>query len=323
MKIALLGAAGGIGQALAFLLKMQLPAHSILSLYDVSPVTPGVAVDLRHIPTAVSVIGYSGPDPTESLQDADIVLVAAGAPRKPGMERNDLFKINAMITQSLLQQIAQTTPLACIGIITNPLNSLVPLAAEVLKQAQVYDWRKLFGITTLDLTRATTFIAELKGCDPRTITLPIIGGHSEQTILPLFSQLPHLTFSDSEIAALTQRIQQAGTEVVQAKAGYGSATLAMAYAGAQFALKLIHALQGEPQVEVTAYVDSEAPYSRFFCHPLLLGSEGIAQRQPIGPLSPDEQQALEQLLPTLKADIQWGQAYGVNSVVDVKRFASV
>lgn len=53
MKVAVLGAAGGIGQALALLLKTQLPSGSELSLYDIAPVTPGVAVDLSHIPTAV------------------------------------------------------------------------------------------------------------------------------------------------------------------------------------------------------------------------------------------------------------------------------
>ena len=55
MKIAILGAAGGIGQALSLLLKTQLPAGSELSLYDIAPLTPGVAVDLSHIPTAVKV----------------------------------------------------------------------------------------------------------------------------------------------------------------------------------------------------------------------------------------------------------------------------
>ena len=57
MKVAVLGAAGGIGQALALLLKLQLPAESELSLYDIAPVTPGVAKDVSHIPTAVKVEG--------------------------------------------------------------------------------------------------------------------------------------------------------------------------------------------------------------------------------------------------------------------------
>lgn len=55
MKVAVLGAAGGIGQALALLLKNRLPAGSELSLYDIAPVTPGVAADLSHIPTDVKV----------------------------------------------------------------------------------------------------------------------------------------------------------------------------------------------------------------------------------------------------------------------------
>jgi len=74
MKVAVLGAAGGIGQALALLLKLQLPAGSDLALYDIAPVTPGVAVDVSHIPTAVSVKGFSGEDPTPALEGADVVM---------------------------------------------------------------------------------------------------------------------------------------------------------------------------------------------------------------------------------------------------------
>ncbi len=67
MKVAVLGAAGGIGQALALLLKNRLPAGSELSLYDIAPVTPGVAVDLSHIPTDVKVKGFCGEDPSPAL----------------------------------------------------------------------------------------------------------------------------------------------------------------------------------------------------------------------------------------------------------------
>ena len=58
MKVSVLGAAGGIGQPLALLLKNSLPAGTELALYDVNPVVPGVAVDLSHIPTPVKVQGY-------------------------------------------------------------------------------------------------------------------------------------------------------------------------------------------------------------------------------------------------------------------------
>jgi len=93
MKVAVLGAAGGIGQALALLLKLQLPAESELSLYDIAPVTPGVAKDVSHIPTAVKVEGFAGEDPTPALKGADVVLISAGVARKPGMDRSDLFNI--------------------------------------------------------------------------------------------------------------------------------------------------------------------------------------------------------------------------------------
>ena len=78
MKVAVLGAAGGIGQALALLLKLQLPAESELALYDIAPVTPGVAKDVSHIPTAVKVEGFAGEDPTPALKGADVVLISAG-----------------------------------------------------------------------------------------------------------------------------------------------------------------------------------------------------------------------------------------------------
>ena len=228
MKVAVLGAAGGIGQALALLLKTQLPSGSELSLYDIAPVTPGVAVDLSHIPTDVKIKGFSGEDATPALEGADVVLISAGVARKPGMDRSDLFNVNAGIVKNLVQQIAKTCPQACIGIITNPVNTTVAIAAEVLKKAGVYDKNKLFGVTTLDIIRSNTFVAELKGKSATEVEVPVIGGHSGVTILPLLSQIPGVSFSDQEIADLTKRIQNAGTEVVEAKAGGGSATLSMA-----------------------------------------------------------------------------------------------
>ena len=82
MKVAVLDAAGGIGQALSLLLKLRMPAGSELALYDVAPVTPGVAVDLSHIPTDVSVTGFCGDDACPALARANVVLISAGIARK-------------------------------------------------------------------------------------------------------------------------------------------------------------------------------------------------------------------------------------------------
>ncbi|ACS87127.1 malate dehydrogenase [Musicola paradisiaca] len=309
MKVAVLGAAGGIGQALALLLKTQLPSGSELSLYDIAPVTPGVAVDLSHIPTAVNIKGFCGEDATPALVGADIVLISAGVARKPGMDRSDLFNVNAGIVRNLVEQIARTCPKACICVITNPVNSTVAIAAETLKKAGVYDRNKLFGVTTLDIIRSNTFVAELKGKHPQEIDVPVIGGHSGVTILPLLSQIPGVDLSEQEVVALTKRIQNAGTEVVEAKAGGGSATLSMGQAAARFGLSLVRALQGESGVVECAYVESDGKFARFFAQPLLLGKEGIMERREIGALSAYEQQSLVSMLDTLKQDIVQGEVF--------------
>ncbi len=309
MKVAVLGAAGGIGQALALLLKTQLPAGSELSLYDIAPVTPGVAVDLSHIPTAVQIKGFSGEDATPALVGADVVLISAGVARKPGMDRSDLFNVNAGIVRNLVGQVARTCPKACIGIITNPVNTTVAIAAEVLKQAGVYDRNKLFGVTTLDVIRSNTFVAELKGKQPQDVEVPVIGGHSGVTILPLLSQIPGVSFTEQEVADLTKRIQNAGTEVVEAKAGGGSATLSMGQAAARLGLSLVRALQGESGIVECAYVEGDGKYARFFAQPLVLGKEGVVERKDIGKLSAYEQQALEGMLDVLHKDIEMGEAF--------------
>lgn len=309
MKVAVLGAAGGIGQALALLLKTQLPSGSELSLYDIAPVTPGVAVDLSHIPTDVKIKGFCGEDATPALEGADVVLISAGVARKPGMDRSDLFNVNAGIVKNLVLQITKACPKACIGIITNPVNTTVAIAAEVLKKAGVYDKNKLFGVTTLDIIRSNTFVAELKGKKPTEVEVPVIGGHSGVTILPLLSQIPGVSFTSQEIADLTKRIQNAGTEVVEAKAGGGSATLSMGQAAARFGLSLVRALQGEQGVVECAYVEGDGKHARFFSQPLLLGKNGIEERQSYGELSAFEQQALDGMLETLKKDIQLGEEF--------------
>ncbi len=305
MKVAVLGAAGGIGQALSLLLKTQLPAGSELSLYDVAPVVPGVAVDLSHIPTDVKVTGHGKDDLADALTGCDIVLIPAGVPRKPGMDRSDLFNINAGIVRNLVDAIADTCPSACIGIITNPVNTTVAIAAEALKAKGVYDKNKLFGVTTLDVIRAETFVADLKGLDVAGVHVPVIGGHSGTTILPLLSRVEGATFSDEEVAALTKRIQNAGTEVVEAKAGGGSATLSMGQAAARFCLSLVAAMKGDNVVEYT-YVQVESDDATFFAHPVRLGANGVEEILPYGELSAFEQQAKAEMLDGLRGDIQLG-----------------
>jgi len=308
MKVAVLGAAGGIGQALGLLLKTQLPAGSELSLYDIAPVTPGVAADLSHIPTDVKVTGFAGDNSAAALEGADVVLISAGVARKPGMDRSDLFNINAGIVKNLVSVCADTCPKALIGIITNPVNTTVAIAAEVLKEKGVYDPARLFGVTTLDVIRANTFVAEAKGLNPAELNVPVIGGHSGVTILPLLSQ-SGATFTAEETAALTTRIQNAGTEVVEAKAGGGSATLSMGQAAAKFGLSLVAALNGEENIVECTYVEGPGDKARFFAQPVLLGKNGVEKVLGYGDLTDFEADALNSALDTLKGDITLGEEF--------------
>ena len=305
MKVCVLGAAGGIGQPLSLLLKLQLPAGSELSLYDVAPFTPGVAVDLSHIPTDVCVTGYVGDDVEAAMKDADIVVIPAGVPRKPGMTRDDLFNMNAGIVKKLIGVGASACPNACFAIVTNPVNSTVPIAAEVLKAAGVYDKRKVFGVTTLDVIRSNTFVAQTVGKSTDEVNVNVIGGHSGVTILPLLSSVPGVELAQSDIEALTPRIQEAGTEVVEAKAGAGSATLSMAQAAARFTMSLVAAMNGESVTEC-CYVQVGDSTSDFHAQPVVLGKDGVDSVPEMPALSEYEQKVLDDMRETLEGNIKKG-----------------
>ncbi|KAI8112598.1 hypothetical protein M9434_003919 [Picochlorum sp. BPE23] len=315
-KVTVLGAAGGIGQPLCLLLKQDC-SNMIdeLSLYDVAN-TAGVAADLSHISTKARVTSHTGPDQLSSaLYGSHIVIIPAGVPRKPGMSRDDLFKINAGIVKTLLQGVASYCPQAWIAIISNPVNSTVPIAAEVLKREGVLNPRKLFGVTTLDVVRATTFIGDILGVDPKDVSVPVVGGHAGKTILPLLSSSSHCLggVSMSDRKALMERIQDAGTEVVKAKAGAGSATLSMAYAAAEFTKSCLKAMSGEQGIVECAYVISSVTDVPFFSSQLRLGAQGIEQYLPLPRMSEMERENFEAMIPELRASIKKGTDFVANS----------
>lgn len=306
-KVAVLGAAGGIGQPLALLMKLN-PLVSRLALYDIAG-TPGVAADVSHINTRAEVKGYMAEEQLgQALEGSDVVIIPAGVPRKPGMTRDDLFNINAGIVKSLCTAIAKYCPNALVNMISNPVNSTVPIAAEVFKKAGTYDEKKLFGVTMLDVVRAKTFYAAKANIPVADVDVPVVGGHAGITILPLFSQATPATnaLSEDDIKALTKRTQDGGTEVVEAKAGKGSATLSMAYAGAVFADACLKGLNGVPDIVECSFVQSSITELPFFASKVRLGKNGVEEVLGLGTLSDYEKQGLENLKPELKASIEKG-----------------
>lgn len=311
VKVALCGASGGVGQPLALLLKIS-PLISQLAIYDIAN-AKGVAADLSHINTKAIVTTFESACKLEdAVTEKDIVVITAGKPRKPGMSRNDLFKTNADIVREIATASARMSPRALLAIITNPVNSLIPVVAEVFKKANVYDPRKIFGVTTLDVVRASTFAAELMCLDSKIVNIPVIGGHSGVTIIPVLSQSkPVLDLPKDKIKTLTERIQNAGTEIVKAKAGKGSATLSTAYAAARFVFALCRGIKGEADVVECAYVASDLTDAAFFANRVLLGREGVKKNLGFGKLDNYECNLLNAAMKDLLADIEKGVNYCV------------
>mmetsp|Transcript_12939 Transcript_12939/g.25693 ORF Transcript_12939/g.25693 Transcript_12939/m.25693 type:complete len:335 (-) Transcript_12939:17-1021(-) len=303
-KVAVLGAGGGIGQPMSLLLQLAGEV-SELALYDVAP-TAGIAADIGHCDSRAKCTGYTGEDLSKALDGADVVVIPAGVPRKPGMTRDDLFNTNASIVATLANACAQHAPNACLGIISNPVNSTVPICREVLRSAGVYNPQKLFGITTLDVVRSNKFVGDAMGWDPANVNVTVIGGHAGTTILPLLSQVQGLNLDDETLAALSHRIQFGGDEVVQAKDGAGSATLSMAHAGAKFTVSLLRALNGEANVTECTFVENDLTDAPFFATPVTLGRDGVDTVHPFGELSAFEQQNFEAMLPDLQAQAEKG-----------------
>ncbi|CAB4257101.1 similar to Saccharomyces cerevisiae YDL078C MDH3 Peroxisomal malate dehydrogenase, catalyzes interconversion of malate and oxaloacetate [Maudiozyma barnettii] len=257
VKVAVLGASGGIGQPLSLLLKLS-PYVSKLSLYDVRDPS-GTSVDLSHINTIAECQSFDKDQLVQALGGARVVVIPAGVPRKPGMTRDDLFKVNASIMRGLCEQIVQVCPLATVLIISNPVNSLVPVAIETFKKHGINDASRIMGITTLDLVRAETFLGDYMNnsrvttvgsnqFDKRRMhkVVSVIGGHSGHTIIPVMLLKPMVyMMKPGQYDSFIHRVQFGGDEVVKAKQGQGSATYSMAYAGYRFVEYVLKSIQHE------------------------------------------------------------------------------
>ncbi|KAI4185543.1 MAG: hypothetical protein L6R41_004051 [Letrouitia leprolyta] len=322
-------------------MKAASPLIDELSLFDVVG-TPGVTADLSHISSIAKVTGFLKENDglKKALAGADVVVIPAGVPTldeterclgKPGMTRDDLFNINAGIVRDLVTGIAEVCPKAFILVISNPVNSTVPIAAEVMKKAGVFDPKRLFGVTTLDVVRAETFLQDItREKDPSKTVIPVIGGHSGETIVPLFSQAkPAVKIPADKLGPLIKRVQFGGDEVVQAKGGAGSATLSMAYAGFRFTESVIKAIKGEKNIVEPSFVylpgvpggDGIAKETGvdFFSVPIELGISGAeAAQNVLSSVSAEEKQLLEACKTGLKGSIEKGVEFVARSPAETK-----
>jgi len=238
------------------------------------------------------------------------------------MTRADLFDKNAMIVRDLVEVIAHIAPKAALCICTNPVNALIPLAAEILREKGVYNKDRLFGVTLLDNMRACHFFnnAISQGGDLWDSTsivpvkeVPVIGGHSEDSIVPLFSVVGSRAFgllNEQSQRDLYTQVREAGSTVVKAKAGRGSATLSMGVANAYFVVAIADALLGRKRPTICTMIDT-AGYADvpFMAWPVRLNEAGIDSRLRLPKISPHEAKLLDEALPILRKDADKGKKW--------------
>nr|XP_025718898.1 malate dehydrogenase, mitochondrial-like isoform X2 [Callorhinus ursinus] len=146
--------------------------------------------------------------------------------------------------------------------------------------------------------------------DPARVNVPVIGGHAGKTIIPLISQCTaQVDLPQDQLTAIPGQIQEAGTEVVKAKAGAPLATLSMAYAGARFVFSLVDAMNGKEGVVECSFIKSPEADCAYFSTPLLLGKKSIEKNLGIGKISSFGEKMIAEAIPELKVSIKKGEEF--------------
>jgi malate dehydrogenase len=239
-KIALIGA-GQIGGTLALLAGLKELGDVVM--FDVVEGVPqGKALDIVQ---GSSIEGYdaaiSGANDYSAIKGADVVIVTAGVPRKPGMSRDDLIGINTKIVGEVGAGIKANAPSAFVITITNPLDAMV----WVMKEATGFPANRVVGMAgVLDSARFRYFLAEEFGVSVEDVTAFVLGGHGD-TMVPLirYSTVAGIPLPDlvkmgwttkEKLDAIVQRTRDGGAEIVNflktGSAFYAPASAAIAMA---------------------------------------------------------------------------------------------
>ena len=217
----------------------------------------GLALDMNQ---SRPVLGYRtsvvGTNDYADTAGSDVVVITAGLPRKPGMSRMDLLEVNAKIVKEVTEQVAAGSPDAVIIVVTNPLDQMTTLAAEV----SGFPRNRVMGQAgMLDSARFAHFIAELTGTDILEVEAVTLGSHGE-TMVPVPSRcrvggkLLTDVLDDEAIDALVERTRNGGAEVV-ALLKTGSAYYAPSASAAAMVLAVLN--NTGAQMPVCAWMEGQ------------------------------------------------------------------
>lgn len=302
-KIALLGS-GNIGGTLALLISNKELGDVVL--VDVAEGVPqGKALDILQ---SNSVYGsdskLSGSNDYSALAGADVVIVTAGIPRKPGMSRDELVSINTGIIKAAAEGIKKYAPDAFVIVITNPLDSMVWVMREVTGFAH----QKVVGMAgVLDSSRFSCFLAEEFKVSIKDINAFVLGGHGD-TMVPLvrYSTVAGIPIPDlikmgwstkERIEAIVQRTRDGGAEIVNllktGSAFYAPAVSAIAMAESY--------LKNQRRVlPCAAYLKGEYGVNDVYVGvPVIIGASGVEKIVEID-LNSDEKEAFEKSVTAVK-----------------------
>ena len=236
----------------------------------------GLALDMNQ---SRPVLGYrtlvTGTNDYADTANSDVVVITAGLPRKPGMSRMDLLGVNAGIVKSVVEEIVRYSPNAVIIVVTNPLDQMTTLAADV----SGFPRNRVLGQAgMLDSARFAHFISEVSDHDILDITAVTLGSHGE-TMVPVPSLCkigdePLLdVLSDTQVDELVDRTRKGGAEIV-AYLKTGSAY----YAPSAAAASMVRAIVGDTDSEmpVCAWMDGEYGIDGVYLGVLArLGANGV------------------------------------------------
>ena len=215
-KVTVVGA-GKYGSTTVQRLAQADVVDEVVMIDIVEDLPQGLALDMNQ---SRPILGYrtivTGTNDYADTADSDVVVITAGLPRKPGMSRMDLLEVNAKIVKEVTERIAEHSPDSVIIVVTNPLDQMTTLAAEV----SGFPKERVIGQAgMLDSARLAHFIAEETGADILAINAVTLGSHGD-TMVPV----PSLCTVDGKpltevldaatIDALVDRTRKGGAEIV-------------------------------------------------------------------------------------------------------------
>jgi malate dehydrogenase len=304
-KIALIGA-GQIGGTLA-LLAAQKELGDVVLFDIVEGMPAGKALDLVQ---STPIDGYNAAlsgtsDYAEALADADVVIVTAGIPRKPGMSRDDLIATNAGVIKTVATNVREHCPEAFVIVITNPLDAMV----WVMQKASGLPAAKVVGMAgVLDSARFRYFLAEEFGVSVEDVTAFVLGGHGD-TMVPLVRYstvggipLPDLVkmgwTTQAKLDAIVQRTRDGGAEIVKLLKT-GSAFYAPAASAIQMAESYL--LDQKRVLPCAAYLDGAYGVKGYYVGvPTIIGAGGVERVVEIE-LDVTERSAFDQSVEAVKS----------------------